>query len=57
MVGDSLSDVLAAKAAGVPVAVVSFGYTETPARDLGADVLIDHFTELPAIARRLLARG
>jgi phosphoglycolate phosphatase len=56
MVGDSLSDVLAAKAAGVPVAVVSFGYTETPAAELGADVLIDHFTELPAIARRLLAR-
>jgi phosphoglycolate phosphatase len=55
MVGDSISDVLAAKAAGVPVAVVSFGYTETPASELGGDVLIDHFTELPAIARRLLA--
>jgi phosphoglycolate phosphatase len=56
MVGDSLSDVLAAQAAGVPVAVVSFGYTETPAGALGGDVLIDHFTELPAIARRLLAQ-
>ena len=57
MVGDSISDVLAAKAADVPVAVVSFGYTETPAHELGGDVLIDHFTELPAIARRLLARA
>lgn len=57
MVGDSLSDVLAAKAAGVPVAVVSFGYTDIPAQDLGGDVLIEHFTELPAIARRLLARA
>lgn len=57
MVGDSISDVLAAKAAGVPVAVVSFGYTDTPAAELGGDVLIDHFTELPAIARRLLARA
>lgn len=56
MVGDSISDVLAARAADVPVAVVSFGYTETPAAELGGDVLIDHFTELPAIARRLLAR-
>jgi phosphoglycolate phosphatase len=56
MVGDSISDVLAAKAADVPVAVVSFGYTETPAAELGGDVLIDHFTELPAIARRLLGR-
>lgn len=57
MVGDSISDVLAAKAADVPVVVVGFGYSETPARDLGGDVLIDHFTELPAIARRLLARA
>ncbi len=57
LVGDSISDVLAAKAADVPVAVVSFGYTETPAHALGGDVLIDHFTELPAIARRLLARA
>jgi phosphoglycolate phosphatase len=55
MVGDSISDVKAAQAAGVPVVVVSFGYTDTPAHELGGDVLIDHFTELPAIARRLLS--
>ncbi len=54
MVGDSISDVMAARNAGVPVVVVSFGYTDVPAAELGADALIHHFTELPAIARRLL---
>ncbi len=54
MVGDSISDVKAAQNAGVPVVVTSFGYTDIPAAELGADALIDHFTQLPAIARRLL---
>ncbi len=54
MVGDSLNDVAAAKAAGVPVIAVSFGYTDVPARDLGADIVIDHFAELPAAVRRLI---
>lgn len=55
MVGDSIADVAAARGAGFPVAVVSFGYTETPPAELGGDVLIDAFTELPAAVRRLLA--
>jgi len=54
MVGDSISDVKAAQNAGVPVIVTSFGYTDIPAADLGADALIDHFTQLPALARRFL---
>ena len=54
MVGDSESDAGAARAAGVPLVLVSFGYTDTPARELGADVLIDHFDELPAACRQLL---
>ena len=55
MVGDSLNDVAAAKAAETPVVVVSFGYTETPARELGGDALIDDYAELPATAERLLS--
>jgi phosphoglycolate phosphatase len=55
MVGDSCNDVDSAKAANVPVVAVTFGYTETPAGDLGADAVIDHFDELPAVARRLLS--
>ncbi len=55
MVGDSCNDVDSARAAGAPVVVVSFGYTETPAAELGGDLLIDSFAELPAAAERLLA--
>jgi phosphoglycolate phosphatase len=56
MVGDSTTDARAARNAGVPLILVSFGYTETPPADLEPDILIDHFDELPAACGRLLAR-
>ena len=46
MVGDSITDVRAAFAAGIPVIAVTFGYTEIAPRDLGADAIIDHFDQL-----------
>ena len=46
LIGDSDTDVKTARAANVPVIAVSFGYTETPARELGADAVIDSFEEL-----------
>lgn len=50
-VGDSPIDLAAARAAGLPVVLVSFGYTATPAHALGADAVIDHFDALaPLIA-------
>jgi phosphoglycolate phosphatase len=48
MVGDSRNDVATARAAGVPVVVVSFGYTSVAPHALGADAVIDHFDELLA---------
>ena len=57
MVGDSYNDVASAQAAGAPVIVVSFGYTETPAAELGAERLIDSFAELVEAARGLLTDG
>jgi len=48
MVGDSRNDVNAARAAGIPVVAVSFGYTTVPPAELGADRLIHSFAELPA---------
>ena len=54
LVGDAATDAGAARAAGTPLVLVSFGYTETPASELGADILIDHFDELPAACLRLL---
>lgn len=55
MIGDSAPDAGSARAAGVPLILVSFGYTDTPASELDADVLIDHFDELLGACRRLLA--
>jgi phosphoglycolate phosphatase len=54
MVGDSINDVLAAKNAEVPVVVVTFGYTDVPAKDLGGDALIERFDELDAAVEKLL---
>src|ERR1700704_4099771 len=53
MVGDSMTDVLTAQRAAVPVVAVDFGYTDIPPAELGADVLISHFDALPAAIRRL----
>ena len=44
-VGDSATDVIAAKAAGIPVACVSFGYAHSPVADLGADWIIENFND------------
>jgi len=55
MIGDSATDAAAARAAGVPLVLVSFGYTETPAADLHPDILIECFDDLPAACERLLA--
>jgi phosphoglycolate phosphatase len=56
MIGDSAADVGAARASAAPVAVVSFGYTDTAPELLGADAVFSHYNELPAIAARLLKR-
>jgi phosphoglycolate phosphatase len=50
-VGDSITDVQTARNAGVPVVALSFGFSDRPAAELGADLLIDHFDALiPALA-------
>lgn len=56
MIGDSATDVNTAKAAGIPVVAVSFGYSDVPVHDLGADAVIDDYTELMAILPELLSR-
>ena len=54
MIGDSTTDTTAAKAAGVPVVAVSFGYPDQPVEALGGDVLIHDYGELLPELRRLL---
>lgn len=57
MVGDSISDAEAGRNAGLPVVLVSFGYTDIPVEQLHRDALIDSYAELPDAARHLLLRG
>ena len=46
MVGDSQTDIETARAAGVPVVAVTFGYTPVPIAEFAPDRLIDHFDQL-----------
>jgi phosphoglycolate phosphatase len=45
MVGDSETDILTARAAGVPVIGVTFGYTPKPVAEFGPDRVIAHYDE------------
>ncbi len=54
-VGDSITDTNTAAAANIPVIAVSFGFSDRPAHQLGADIVIDDYAALlPAL--RSLAR-
>jgi phosphoglycolate phosphatase len=46
MVGDSRTDIDTAKAAGIAVVAVDFGYSDQPVRDLEPSKTISHFDEL-----------
>ncbi len=46
MVGDSETDILMARAAGVPVIAVTFGYTHRPVAEFSPDHLVSHFDEI-----------
>lgn len=45
-VGDSITDADTARAAHIPLVAVSFGFSDRPVSDLGADAVIDHFDGL-----------
>ena len=53
-VGDSEIDVQTARAAGVPIIGMSFGYTERPVSDFGPDYLAADYGELWPIIERAL---
>ncbi len=48
MIGDSATDIRTARAAGIPVIAVDFGYSERPVAEFGPDRVISHFTQLPS---------
>jgi phosphoglycolate phosphatase len=47
MVGDSITDIATAKAAGIPVVAVDFGYSDRPVAELAPDRIISRFADLP----------
>lgn len=59
MVGDTAVDIATARAAGVPVIGVTFGYSDRPIAELMPDVVISHYDQLvgaiDGLARRFEA--
>jgi phosphoglycolate phosphatase len=53
MVGDSANDLNTARAAGVGCILVSFGYSRDPINSLGAEIVVDKFSDVS----RLLLPG
>jgi len=53
MIGDSITDLNTARAADAPCILVSYGFTPVPAKDLGADAVIDDFAQLPGALKGL----
>ena len=53
MIGDSITDLNTARAASVPCILMSYGFTPVPAKDLGADMVLDDFAQLPQALRDL----
>lgn len=55
MIGDASPDTEAARDAGMPCIVVTYGYTPVPPEDLGGDVLIDDFEDVEEAIDGLLS--
>jgi len=53
MIGDSITDLNTARAAGAPCILFSYGFTPVPAAELGADLVLDEFRDLPDALERL----
>ncbi len=57
-IGDSITDADTARAAALPFVAVSFGFSDRPASELGADAVIDDYAELiPALETLSPGRG
>jgi len=55
MVGDAITDIAVARAAGIAVIAVDFGYSETPVTALAPDRTVGSFEHLPEVVFALLA--
>lgn len=57
LIGDSAPDVGSARAAGLPVIVMSYGYSENPAGSLGADRVLHAFGDVPRALAEIWQRA
>jgi phosphoglycolate phosphatase len=55
MIGDSTTDAKTARAADVPLILLSYGYTPDPVETLGADAIADDFALLPQLVQQMLS--
>jgi phosphoglycolate phosphatase len=53
MIGDNENDAAAARAVGMPLVLMRYGYARVDPETLGADALLDNFAELPQALERL----
>lgn len=53
VVGDSAIDIAAARAAGLPVIAVAWGYAPGSAKTLQADALVETFEQVPRLVEKL----
>ena len=56
MVGDAAPDTGAARDAGMPCIVCTFGYSPIPPAELGGTVLVDRFSEISQVVTDLIAQ-
>ncbi len=57
MIGDSETDILTARAAGVLVIAVPFGYTPKPVIEYKPDLLVEHYDDMWDATQKLFAQG
>jgi phosphoglycolate phosphatase len=57
MIGDSITDIRTARAAGVPVIAVDFGYSDRPIAEYKPDRVVSHMQALPRAIAELLTRN
>jgi phosphoglycolate phosphatase len=57
LVGDTVTDREAARAAGVPCVLVGFGPDGGAVAELAPEAVVAHYDELPEVLERLVPRG
>ena len=57
MIGDSEVDIAAAKAAGLPVIAVTWGYAQSSLDELAPDMVCNTMLDIPTQVEQLIGQG